>query len=55
MLCLSIRLKKVQEKKKKVRKEKEAAALELKMQGIQIEEAANLLNDDKDEDLLFND
>ncbi|XP_064601677.1 V-type proton ATPase subunit D-like [Liolophura sinensis] len=49
------RLKKVQEKKKKVRKEKEAAALELKMQGIQMEEAANLLEDDKDEDLLFND
>lgn len=46
------RLKKIQEKKKKVRDEKEARKKALKDQGIDTE-AKNILEDDKDEDLLF--
>lgn len=49
------RLKKIQEKKKKLQIIKDAAQAELKRQGIEIRAAANLLEDEHDEDLLFTD
>ena len=49
------RLKKIQKKKTKERVEKEIVAAERKAQGLIMEEAANLLEDDQDQDLLFND
>ncbi|GAB6031744.1 hypothetical protein CHUAL_009489 [Chamberlinius hualienensis] len=47
------RLKKIQEKKKQLRKQKELIAAELKAKGREIEHAANILEEDHDEDLLF--
>jgi V-type H+-transporting ATPase subunit D len=47
------RLKKIQEKKKKIRAEKQKREDALKAQGIVFEEASNMLEDEKDEDLLF--
>ncbi|XP_050404930.1 V-type proton ATPase subunit D [Patella vulgata] len=49
------RLKKVQEKKKAIRKIKEEAAEDRKQAGLLIEQGNNLLADDYDEDLLFTD
>lgn len=48
------RLKKIQEKKKKLRKEAEELKERLKAEGVVVEEADNILEDDRDEDLLFN-
>jgi fructose-1,6-bisphosphatase/sedoheptulose 1,7-bisphosphatase-like protein len=47
------RLKKIQEKKKIIRAKKEKALAELKAQGIDPDDVANLIDDDHDEDLLF--
>lgn len=47
------RLKKIQEKKKNIRQKKEAAIAKLKAKGAVIDAPANLLEDDRDEDLLF--
>lgn len=47
------RLKKIQEKKKKIKEVKEKEIAALKAQGIGVEEATNLLEDEHDEDLLF--
>lgn len=47
------RLKKIQEKKKKIRAEKEKIAEELKAAGQLPEHTRNLIEDDHDEDLLF--
>lgn len=47
------RLKKVQEKKKKIRAISEARLAKLKADGMNMNEAANILSDDHDEDLLF--
>ncbi|GAB1601468.1 V-type proton ATPase subunit D-like [Argonauta hians] len=49
------RLKKIQEKKKKITVEKERLREERKRQGIEMATAANLLDDEYDEDLLFTD
>ncbi|KAK6181063.1 hypothetical protein SNE40_008999 [Patella caerulea] len=49
------RLKKVQEKKKAIRKIKEDAAEDRRQAGLLIEQGNNLLADDYDEDLLFTD
>ena len=46
------RLKKIQEKKKKIRDANEAKKKALKEQGIDVE-SKNILEDDKDEDVLF--
>ena len=48
------RLKKIQEKKKKIRAETEAKVAALKAKN-QFQEASSLLNEERDEDLLFND
>lgn len=48
------RLKKIQEKKKKVRKEAEKVKEELRLQGIEVDKVDNILEGDRDEDLLFN-
>ena len=47
------RLKKIQEKKKKIRAENERIKEELKAQGKLAESSRNLIEDDHDEDLLF--
>jgi len=49
------RLKKIQEKKKIIRKKKEAAKEELRLAGLEIEHdhPTNMLEEDHDEDLLF--
>ena len=47
------RLKKIQEKKKKIVKEKELIREKLKQQGQDVEMGSNLLEADHDEDLLF--
>ena len=46
------RLKKIQEKKKKIKDANEKIRKALKDQGVDLE-AKNILEDDKDEDLLF--
>jgi len=46
------RLKKIQDKKKIIRKKAEAKLEELKKQGVDIHDCANML-DEGDEDLLF--
>jgi hypothetical protein len=48
------RLKKIQEKKKKLRKEAEELKIKLREEGIALQEADNILEGDRDEDLLFN-
>lgn len=48
------RLKKIQEKKKKVRKEAEKVKEELRLQGVEVDKVDNILEGDRDEDLLFN-
>lgn len=48
------RLKKIQEKKKKLRKEGEELKIKLREEGIALKEADNILEGDRDEDLLFN-
>ncbi|XP_064484692.1 V-type proton ATPase subunit D-like [Ornithodoros turicata] len=47
------RLKKIQEKKKQIRERKEKETAERKARGEHIEEAPNILDDTKDEDILF--
>ena len=47
------RLKKIQEKKKKIRDAKEKIKAELKAQGVSMDEGPNLLADEHDEDILF--
>lgn len=47
------RLKKIQEKKKQIRKEEAVVKEKLRLEGIEIAQANNLLEDDRDEDLLF--
>lgn len=47
------RLKKVQNKKAKVRAQKEKDMEELRAQGVEIDNPANLIDDERDEDLLF--
>jgi len=47
------RLKKVQQKKKKMRDLKEKQLAALKAKGVEIQEGPNLLDDQRDEDLLF--
>lgn len=47
------RLKKIQEKKKKIRDAKEKVKAELKAQGVSMDEGPNLLADEHDEDILF--
>ncbi|XP_064624118.1 V-type proton ATPase subunit D-like [Lineus longissimus] len=48
------RLKKIQEKKKIIKEKKELLRLALKAKGLEPDEAPNLIDDDRDEDLLFN-
>lgn len=48
------RLKKIQEKKKKIRAENEIIKEELRLQGIEVDRVENMLEADHDEDLLFN-
>ena len=50
----AFRLKKIQKKKKEIRAEAETRKEDLKRQGIDVE-GANLLEDTRDEDLLFDD
>lgn len=47
------RLKKIQEKKKKIRDAKEKLKAELKAKGVSTDEGPNLLADEHDEDILF--
>ena len=47
------RLKKIQEKKKKVVKEKERIREKLKQQGEDVQTSSSILEEDHDEDLLF--
>jgi len=47
------RLKKVQDKKKKIRKEKEALQAERKARGLEDEEGGDIFQEEHDEDLLF--
>ena len=47
------RLKKIQGKKKRERKIAEATKERLKAEGMEVHEVPNLLEDDNDEDLLF--
>lgn len=47
------RLKKIQKKKKSDLKKKEKIKEDLKRQGISVEEGGNILEEDHDEDLLF--
>lgn len=49
------RLKKIQEKKKIARKAAETKKAALKAQGVDVDGGGNLIDDDHDEDLLFND
>ena len=52
MLYVS-RLKKIQEKKKKIVKEKELLRLKRKQEGLEMEASRSLLEEGRDEDLLF--
>lgn len=54
VLIFLIRLKKIQEKKKIIKEKKELLRLALKAKGLEPDEAPNLIDDDRDEDLLFN-
>lgn len=47
------RLKKIQKKKAEIRKEKEALKAQMKEQGYNFDDPANLLEESRDEDLLF--
>ena len=47
------RLKKVQDKKKKIKAEKEALAAERRLQGVDENDGVDILAQDHDEDLLF--
>lgn len=48
------RLKKIQNKKARDRKAAEAKKAQLKQAGVDVDNPANLLEEDKDDDILFN-
>ena len=52
-LCYLTRLKKIQDKKRIARAKQEAIKAARKAQGDLDDEAANILDDDHDEDVLF--